>query len=178
MNVADLQKFCADERDAQYHLHRPFSRREWTWATNGKLMLRVPRIEEVAEDAAAPDVVHVFEQYRDDAQMRPPKFNRLPDPSDLVECNVCHGRGTLHDCPDCQCECGNCDDGMVEENQSVSVAGLPFDARYVRLLLTLPGLLVEIYPISDRPMSFRFDGGCGLVNPLRCRWQNHLDLEL
>ena len=51
----------------------------------------------------------------------------------------------------------------------MNVAGKPFAARYVRLLIALPRLQVAkpIRPRSGSTLPFRFEGGDGLLMGLR-----------
>ena len=53
MNRADLQRFAAGEDDLR-SIHLPWSRGEWTYATNQHILVRVPRLADVEENPQPP----------------------------------------------------------------------------------------------------------------------------
>ncbi len=46
--MIDLKPFCGDN-DIRYYLNEPFSEGEFTYATNGHILIRVPRRDDVPE---------------------------------------------------------------------------------------------------------------------------------
>lgn len=107
-----LQHFCAsDERPT---IAQPWSDEQWSYASDGRILLRVPRLDDVPENPESP-------------KMRPPDFSFEPPPSpDWLpmpefnyhkrDCNACSGRGKFDKCPSCRgrkylyCECFDCGD--------------------------------------------------------------------
>src|SRR6185369_15900200 len=61
MNLEELKKFCARD-GTRYHIDKPWSDRDWTYATNGHIIVRIPRLVSVPEDKLAPDAAALFER--------------------------------------------------------------------------------------------------------------------
>ena len=91
--AADLQRFCADADDVRpqrYHMHAPWSRGERTYATNGHILVHVPRLAEVPENAkAAPDAENLLERTKTGEWLLVPETEMPPD----VPCSWCEGSG-------------------------------------------------------------------------------------
>jgi hypothetical protein len=157
MTTINLEKFCDPCR---YGLDRPFSIGPWSYASNGHVLVRVPRRSDIAECKAAPDAAALFSEYAAQPAYKPaPKFEIAPEET----CNRCGGTGLKHDCPDCACECRACD-GEGVTKQPVDIDGVPFAARYVEWLLDLPDLEITVARPA-KPLAFRFAGGEGLLMP-------------
>ena len=54
-----LKPFCGDD-PARPWLHAPFSRAEYTYATDGRIAVRVPRLPKVGESEKAPNAAVLF----------------------------------------------------------------------------------------------------------------------
>lgn len=163
--MIDLQQFCSKDEE-RYYLLKPFSMGEWTYATNGHICVRVPRLPDIAESDKAPKAQTLFKERPEGYQK--PNFPDLPELSDM-DCPACDGRGTEHDCDDCQCGCDACDDtGQVTTDYKVGVgvSGIPFALHYIRMIAGLPGLEIAKVIVPKEPMAFRFDGGEGILMPL------------
>lgn len=93
----DLLKFC--HSSTLYNIDKPFSRGEWTYATDGRIMIRVPRVDGYDEDKGPKDVADMFQQAvsREDF----PVWQPLPD-FKLVHkhCPACNGYGWQVYCPE------------------------------------------------------------------------------
>jgi hypothetical protein len=163
MSVIELSRFCLK---TELNLRAPFSRAGYTWAMDRHILLRVPLRADVPEIDGAP---HAERIYTDSVgQFCPVSPFELPDPG-TVECDACYGRGTKHDCPDCSCRCDPCGatGKMKALRKYVSIGKSLLGLGYVALIMTLPGLEVEIpSPGADR-MHFRFDGGDGILMLIR-----------
>ena len=178
--MIDLKPFCSTDR-FRPNLHNPFSLGSWTYATNGHVCVRVPRRDDVPEATDKPVAANTLFERRNfsDAILRPlgefdlPTLERWP-------CSRCEGRGHKHDCPDCNCECENCDGrGETEEDASVGVGGRFYTARYLRAVSALPELQIETNPPGNDPLFFRFaEGGEGLWMPLRDRCEKHAEEQV
>jgi len=134
VNADDLKKFCADANDIRAHMMgRPWSRGEWTWATNGHILLRVSRQSDVAENDAAPDCAALLAKVPAAVNWIPvPECASLPD----IECDECGGTG-IATCPTCcnDSDCGNCDHtGMVRQRRAVEAGDAHFDQNYLAAL--------------------------------------------
>lgn len=161
--MIDLTSFCSTD-PARPVLHRPFSKGEFTYATDGRVILRVARRPDVAEVKDAPHAERIFSGYplTDDRRALPPFI--FPTPK-TRPCDKCDSRGSAHDCPDCQCTCRKCDGrGSVTETVTGAIGEAFYTAHYLNLLATLPAVQVPVAPpTGTAPMRFTFDGGEGLL---------------
>lgn len=177
--MIDLKPFCTNGYD-RYQLRKPWSRDGYTYATNGRILVRVARRDDVPENAQAPDVEKLLEK----AQIDTANFTPLPPfdlpPEKMDECTSCGGSGCEHDCPDCNCICEDCD-GSGEESHysfiSVGIFGLPYAARHIAIIRDLPGVEISRTAAGLNPMPFRFDGGIGLLMPLHSPYEVHIEVE-
>lgn len=169
--MVDLKKFCGTDTWRTY-LHEPFSRGEYTYATNGAIIVRVPLVAEIGEDPRTPNPEKIFAPMPADG-WRPLRV-ALPTVAQTEVCGSCY-RGFEHDCPDCTCVCDECGgSGEVEQKFSTDIGGVIFDVKYIRMIAELPG--VEICVTDGKsPTFFRFDGGVGALMPMRSRLENHID---
>ena len=184
MLTADqLQKFCSDDITRPY-IMKPFTRGEHTWATNGHIMIRVPKIDGIEELGGLPPVEKPWGIADWSLPLRPLKFGKLPPVEDEEgDCELCEGRGTEHDCPGCPCVCENChgsglDKWISDDEKSLSIGNAIFSARYIRELSELPRVQIPSDPHTENPMPFKFDGGEGLLMPMRREYDDHLDIEV
>jgi hypothetical protein len=166
----DLQPFCSKD-SYRPMLHKPFSRGEFSYACEGAMMIRVARRDDVPEIEGAPHAEKVFDpQWKDGEFEALPADFPVPDRAE-DDCRECDGHGSgIHDCPDCDCDCEVCDGtGKVEAEAYVSVRGRTVNAKFVRLIKMLPNpkFAVEFPKDENAPISFAFDGGCGLLATVR-----------
>lgn len=180
--MLDLQQFCAVDDEWRPYLNKPFRSKGHVYATDGRLLIRV------ADDESFPacdkvDPTSFLKQAEQASYITAPKVE-LPavEAAKHVHCPDCNGRGHEHDCPDCECECGACrGSGSVNDTPRVSTtfAGQTFDLKFIRKLYTLPGLEIAPNP-SDcdlfTPLCFRFDGGLGVLMPMRDGYRKHVDI--
>jgi hypothetical protein len=168
--MIDLQQFCEKEGSGRPYLERPWSRGEYTYATNSHILVRVPRRADVPEDDAAPSKVESVVPSFDRPFVSMPKVEiPLFTPAD-EECEDCGGSGFEHDCPNCDCECDACDgSGKVttSDESVVPIGHSIFAAPYIRQILMLPGLQVSLGSDPSEPMAFKFEGGIGVLMPRR-----------
>ena len=176
MKLDELKSFCGSEITEPFreYLHAPFSRGDFTFATDGKIMVRVSRVRSIT--AEAKEIKHL---YRPLEGLQGAEFRVLPrailPEVRTEECDVCEGRGTLHDCPDCECGCEKCN-GTGDQNEKISVAvdGVPFALRYIKKLLALPHIAVAKAEF-EKPLLFQFLGGVGSLMPLRAAYDRHFE---
>lgn len=168
-----LLKFCGRDPRRQ-NLHKPWSRGEWTYATDGRVAIRVPRISSIEENPSAPaaETLPFGDETTPFAPAPEIKISLNTSP-----CEDCDGRGYLHDCPTCECACSFCEGtGDVLEKQTIGIGPATFNAKYIKRIQILPGLR---FGPADKAnaMPFRFDGGGeGLVMPMR--WEGTRDIEV
>jgi hypothetical protein len=160
MMEQDLRKFCSGWNA---NIQRPWSRGDFTYATNGKIIVRTPRLDNVPDHEFAPDAARL--KWDNHAHAFP--IPDLPDP--LVEA-----------CPDC---CGDedympgCEECSGSGNVLVwghtDIGGMRYDNEYLALIKGLPGY--QFCPVQydwskgnrPDPSPFTFDGGDGLLMPVK-----------
>jgi len=161
MSNIDLKPFCgsAPSRSA---IQEPFSQGDFTYATNGHVAIRVPRLADVPDHPGAPTMERLWvkpAQVKAHAVMPA----ALPEPS-YIQCVECEGQGRVHTCPDCTCVCDWCNgEGREEQTKWVLVVRRAVSTQTARLLLTLPNLRAAEVTNIDPRLWFEFDGGTGIV---------------
>jgi hypothetical protein len=63
----DLTPFCARPEANRYQIESPWSRGKWTYATDGKIVVRIPRDPEVPDNKLAPSAMPLFTAHFKDA---------------------------------------------------------------------------------------------------------------
>lgn len=181
MNREDLQKFCSTD-STRHHIQAPWSREEWTLATNGHIGIRIPRLEQIPENPNAPDLLKLFS---DSYALEGRLAFTVPEPvSDIKVCHVCNGalfiyqhRDELKPCgknyPGAEA-CDYCDQGTIEKGKTLVKGPLGeviLNSSYVRLIRSLPNPQLLLFGDEsdrrDKPIQFKFDGGDGLLMPMR-----------
>lgn len=172
--MIDLKQFCADADAEPWRadISVPFSCGGFTYATNGRLAIRVAAVSEVLEanDTQAPKVETLCKAFEGaSSQTVTPFAGRLPTPLPMIECDECNGEGKPdHDCPTCECSCEECDGlGKVSQRRRIRFDGFDIDEKYLRMLASLPSLAIGAPPTEKDPVLFHFDGGIGLIMPMR-----------
>lgn len=162
--MLDLKPFCSTKEHV-LEIREPFPRGDFTYATNGHIMVRIPRRPEDAEVERAPHAEKLFDKAPLLALAPFPEIN-LPAAKieDCVECDG--GTESPHSCPDCSCECPKCEgDGQVEVMTTIELNGAIFNTKYLRLIQALPGVLFPVAAPKAEGVRFTFDGGEGMVMP-------------
>lgn len=180
--MIDLQQFC-DTSEYRPYMRKPFSRGVFTYALNGIIGVRVPRLADAPEQEN-PEKPNLAQIPWDDliGEVHPVALSLPPKkPKSVEECPDCFD-GKEHDCPDCDCVCESCDgtnkieiDG--DRDHSIDLFGIPFDLKYVRLVAALPGIQIGKWPKPWRNgvgLAFVFEGGTGLLMPLGSPYKHHI----
>jgi hypothetical protein len=169
----DLTPFLSKD-ESRAAICRPFSIGEWTYATDGRIMVRVSRREDVPEyDSSPKSAPDLFI-----GTVRP--WRELPDfeayPLDALErekdCERCNGDGwvTCASCGNSE-RCSECDgDGIIDEapeQKGVMIDGTPLGQLYLTLIKALPNARIGVALHSTHPAHFIFDGGEGILMPLK-----------
>ena len=195
----DLQAFCSTD-ETRHCLCIPFSKGEYTYATDARILVQVPRLDDVPSEREGynfPNVNMETNKWVDGPWSELPEINYLPE---LEACKACLGLGKFEDCKKCEgdgvktCgECGeekHCNDcdgmgdtpsatgervckecdgtGKCEATQQMDIGHRLFDVQLIHRVSQLPGVMAAI-TAGDAcdPLSFKFDGGKGLVMPMR-----------
>lgn len=164
----DLHRFCSKDV-IRVNLHNPISQDGFTWASDGRIAIRVPHVMDYPE-SKTPSVSAVFNQFFIEDEKGELKVE-LPEITETEEdCRDCSGTGKAHKCPSCDCDCDVCDgDGKQSRKVSATIliGDVIFDAFYIKLISSLPGLKFSAKPTKDKAASFMFDGGEGILMPMR-----------
>jgi hypothetical protein len=161
-----LEKFCSTDPN-RASISVPWTSDGYTWATDGRVLIRVPAITGVSDNPKAPQNPSKLWSLNGVPEL----LAWLPLPAapeeDWVACDVCHDGTHLCDCGHDH-ECGTCDGlGKVLRITPVTMdGGYRLNDRYVRLLSCLPDIEVAPFAIN-KAIPFRFSGGDGLLMPLR-----------
>jgi hypothetical protein len=101
----DLLRFCNPDAEMR-GINRPFSRGEWTYATDGRIIIRVPRVDGYDEDRGPKNAERMF----DEAKSREiTVWQPLPEYTlEIKACDWCGGKGYVTHCnawrnPDIKC---------------------------------------------------------------------------
>jgi len=180
--AVDLQQFC-DAEDFREFIVSPFTYRGFSWATNGHIIVRVDEDKRHKPLSSKIDPTKVLSGLAG-ARFEPPPPFVLPEFGTVrVPCMYCDGTGRAHDCEHCKCKCEDCggSGNVVDEmNVSTEFGGGIFALKYVRQVLSLPGVEIAIGTSDQkgsRPLLFRFTGGVGGVMPRSERSSTHVSIE-
>lgn len=179
----DLAPFCGQDESRPY-LMQPFASGSWTYATDDRILVRIPRRDE--DPAASEDnkAVKPAEEMFNDIPVD--GFEPLPavkiEVNEYEECAVCDGRGTEHECPSCQCQCLDCrgtGHPIPGLDTSVDIGGSIYCGEQILLLQALPNIVLhsptrEIKSTVLKAAFFRFDGGEGVIMPRLNEREKHI----
>lgn len=165
--MIDLQKFCATHiRDERAYLWQPFQHDTCVYATNGHMIVRIPR-DEAPNSPYAPNTLHIVGKLFSDAFALEGEFTPLPTPDMLPAnrtCLDCNGTGLdpQSDDDDYCFTCGGL--GVMADPQDIGDAA--FKLPYVRLMASLPNARIRTHG-PTKPAAILFDGGQALLMPYR-----------
>lgn len=155
MRREELKRFCIAENGwTSFDIGDPFELGDFTYATNGHIAIRTPRIDDgISSDGRKiPNIEKIFSD-----AIEPEEYIPVPDPGPIIVevCDECW------EGPDCECE----GTGLIEPLSYLKVGKQCFQRKYLRLLRTLPD--VEIGTTDGmNPARFRFSGGDGVIMPI------------
>lgn len=92
----DLNKFC--DKSGKGWMSKPFTQGEYTFATNGFVLIRVPKILGIPEIGKEHKINQVFLEVFDKS---PEMFYPIGDLGQKNDCNKCDGKGFHYTCPEC-----------------------------------------------------------------------------
>lgn len=154
-------------------LSEPFTVGDFTYATNGAIMVRISKLHgfSAGNDGHPKNIDVVWKQF----PTTETEWTKLPedDRDPIVErCKKCYGTGD-HGCLVIGCEdthpCGTCGaSGKVETDREEIIEHRKFNARFLDKIAKLPNAKIAAkFGLERDPLPFRFDGGEGLLMPLR-----------
>lgn len=190
--MINLQEFCNREQE---YFGKPFSVGKYTYATDQVIVIRIPRVEGFSENKVFPNVVTIFKNLPSVKNFIDiPAYENheifckeCMGEGSISECLKCGGTGKV-DCFECgqSMDCKDCDGtgkvpngpkecdvcggtGTMIASQYIEISnGVDVSSYYLELLKGLPNI-----KLSDEcqnwmvPVYFKFDGGDGLLMPLK-----------
>lgn len=184
----DLNRFCADVDNypLRPYLNNPMTRADFEYATNGKIIVRMPTVQAYSDNfplKLLKKVEEMFAREVSELSMLPAFTHEPPLP-----CRECDGLGYVsycpnydgegthtcdlsysHDCESCdgKRECHSCHgNGTNCTRVPVKIGPRNIALRYVSMIQTLPNVRVDLGGGPYDPMYFAFDGGDGIVMPM------------
>lgn len=198
-----LQRFCNPElEDPRGMTHTPFSDDQYTYATNGHILVRAPKLDQFEKNESFLDwASKALEGFK----RTPEKWLKvLPTTHSKETCKVCDGSGRLQECAECdgsgdvefstdyndyEHECKSCRGEGVSKTGSFGTPDVVCDtchgsglvwgdahrdkygeayfcASLISLMQDLPNIEIGPFEANDVAL-FRFNGGDGLIMPLR-----------
>ena len=169
--MIDLSLFCADRGVGRPDLSRPFSRLDWSFATDGHIAVRMPRLPHIPPGSVGIEEVFATVDFSGFLPAVIPQWDATQRDCPLcaVSMRRCSACEEVH-CEDCDGPCEACDgNGLQPPGFSVNVHDGIFNAKYIRLIGGLPDLKIPPRYRWPEPLPFVFNGGCGLLMPMSRR---------
>lgn len=169
MTKEELQKFCSTDRES---LSKPFTQGNYTYASDGRLMIRVPALPDAVNPDAPKDVERIV---FDSNPIDPSKVHlvgslKIPKLEGSSDCPVCKGTAD-HFCTKCEGlhPCGKCNGtGSFPENPiRVPIGEHSVSHILLNAIKDLPNCsLQESSRDSKSALGIIFDGGDGRLMPM------------
>ena len=193
--VPYITVFCAEE-DGRYRISKPWVKSGWRYATDGRVVVRVPAPGEPDESGdRLLDGGHWFGEFNFHAARCTEPFpahdgrtieQACDNEAHMKECPDCNGSGTCrcprcehpHDCPECKgngyrtrmkTRCPDCNAfGYRDEPAPQVVAGKRIGGAVAIRIAGLSGALYYSDGHAGRPLHFVADGGIQGVSSIIC----------
>lgn len=171
MTLETLKFFCSKD-PTRPNISAPFGIGSYSYATDGRIVIRVPRINGVEENEKAPNAEKlIFLEFNGHTVF---EWNEIPtDLPDPVQtrCNECIGRGVVvlkNRYHEYECQCKSCDgDGIDEHPTPVAIGSAHYGLTYLLLLrISTTGCKIGFIG-KNKPARLQFDGGDGYLMPMR-----------
>lgn len=182
MTLDQLRQFCSTDK-YRWNLLHPWTEGEWSFATDGKLIVMVPVIDGAVapQGTNPPDGTGFLKnaQALDDSLAWTPfadcqRGDEITCRYCRVECAACGGEGDTGDCgcEACECQgwvlstesCAECHDIRKIAGYQCGVAII--DPWLIRNLVQQPALRFIPAVEKRKPVLFCFDGGYSFVMPI------------
>ena len=162
LNAEFLKQFCSTD-GSRLVICRPFSQEQWTYATDGRLLIRIPRLADVPEYGDSPKAIdkNIFgtNLISNEWQAVP---TDLPPLLSEEKCRKCLGCGRH------ECNCGNVHDceacegaGVIPIRPKGVAVGCHLASEiYLHKIKGIPGIEICVSSKDDlHAIGVRFDGG-------------------
>lgn len=173
ISIKFLFKFCSTDPTRSY-LHNPWNSGGYTWATDGRVLIRIPEVEGfygTSQAEAFMKTVHrVFASPHKELPTTIPDC--LPPLAGDKKCEHCNGTGKCR-CAKCRLDewdgvCAECDNGVyLAPGTGVAIGNQVVSSLYLHKLKLFP--LVKLFegPGELECLHFTFTGGEGKLMPMR-----------
>lgn len=167
-----LQTFCSTD-DMRLGLQSPLTINGYTYATDGRIIIKVPAIDGVPETTKEILIARICAEFS--GVKNTGRFLPVPPPDG--NCSTCLGLKKIA-CVFCDCcgwkidlatdiPCLDCEgSGKGYNDKQVPFEDHELNPIYLRKLLTLPNCKIASNLDSNNPVSIMFDGGQGLLMPM------------
>ena len=170
--MIDLKLFC--EKNEADILSTPWSAGEFSYATNRKIVIRVPRDQNIPlSDSHVQDADKTIDTFMrkipENGMNVLPEFEVTTHLCDLYKSDQCDGDGLM-------CDVGGgdirfckvlCDyQGKIQDDTMVLIGASVFAAPLLALIKSLPGLKIGTFG-GEEPAAFTFNGGVGLIASMK-----------
>ena len=182
MDLKTLKSFCGDYITNS----EPWNEGEYTYATDGFVLVRVPRMRRVHKNG---NFVKVRGLYT--SPMPLDGWVDIPTKETLGElticpgckgkspavCIECDGEGLIEfhnefhayevECKSCDGTCSECrGEGVIEPTARCEILGKRFTSAYIRMFHGLPNCKIALHAENAKLAWIKFDGGDALIVPL------------
>lgn len=157
-----LMPFCSTDETLP-SICQPWTRDGFTIATDGRILIRVPALADVPENAAAPDYMKsVWNSFDDKAEFAP-----LPSLPPIVseKCEECGGNG-ISEGMTCEEYDG---EGSFEKPEGMDIGSRILDALFLRKIAALTNPVIAMTGDKLSAASFKGDGFEGLLMPIKIK---------
>ena len=161
LTLQQLQVFCSTD-ETRTVLQVPFSDAFYTYATDRRIIVRVPLWPDVT--ATGPNAAKVCEHIP--ADWTAIKLVKLPEPLPPIETEVCESCGGGEENKK---GCDECDGkGFTNKTTFYRLGNRCYQPFYLHKIATLPDVVIAPdYGMYPQPLRFKFTGGVGLLMPMR-----------
>lgn len=160
-----LQTFCGTD-ESQIVFTKPFSDDLWTYASDGRILVRVPKMEHPANEAPKlaemlPKVQEIFSSEISDGNFM--ELPKEPEHRWGEECDACDGTGKTST----ERDCDNCYEGRKFGDLAIDFGTQKLNPIYLLKLAELPNVRAacakDLSDLSSNKaaVTFVFDGGDG-----------------
>lgn len=159
--MINLNEFCADKYEVRTYLQVPSSVGQFTVATNGHVLVRVPRRDDVEPVKDFPKLDSITKFADEEKEFIDIPAVDKPDET-MIVCYACNGQSKYED-DDCFCY-----DGMRPPKPTyIDIGHQRFDQKYIYKLSQLPNAKIALNSDDQECAYIKFDGGDAFLMPIR-----------
>jgi hypothetical protein len=160
-----LKELCARSQSGRHDMTTPFTVNGWKYATDSRIVVRVPTDGPNDAGDNRPNAEKLFERFPVEGSWR--EWPQALYEENYEMCSACDGDGYMDD-QDPDDDCPRCDGDGQTLMPFILVDGMRISLRYDSAVRALPGPIEFAHETRSGPTAvcFRFNGGQGMVMPL------------